>query len=449
MSNSIKILLLLGLVFGAIQSASAQDIPATSQGDLLFYVDHAAFQGEEGMTYVEFYLMLHVDQLTPILKNETRIAVLGIQALINNEKDQTLSKNEWTTEAVLNKDSTDLPGLVIYDQWAEQIQSGNYTIKVNVHDVNHQENTGSINFDLSVPAISKQPFSASQIEFVSHAEQSQEKSHFVKSNRKVIPNPSRRYGILNPTLFLYYEIYHIPQSIKELMLNYSIRQTDGTPVRNFPEQQVAISGSNISLVHGFDVSTVPSGIYEFCVAIQNSNNSQVNKICRQFEVIQLDYFDSSPSLTDHQAEIASRLLKYLASPDEYQFYQDLNLKSKAQFLIRFWRDKDPTPGTKENEFLEQVQQRYLFANKNFSWAGIEGWNTDRGRILIQYGMPDDIDRHHLEAEYFPYEIWQYQQERNYIFIFGDIRADGRFILLHSTRENEIHNAQWKELLRRL
>ena len=449
MGNKIKILFLLGLVLGAIQTMPAQDMPATSQGDLLFYVDHTAFQGQAGKTYLEFYVMLHVDQLMPIWKNETQIAVIATQASINNGEDKTLSKKEWTTEAVLSQDSTDLSCLVIYDQWAEQIQPGIYKIKVDVQDVNNPVKKGSLSFDLSVPEISNQPLSASQIEFVSHAEQSQEKTHFVKNNRKVIPNPSRRYGILNPTLFLYYEIYNIPQSINDLTLSYSIRQTNGIPIRTFPDRQAAISGSNVSLVHGFDVSTVPSGIYEICVVVRDSNTSLTNTTYRQFEVINLDYFDSSLSLTEEQAEVASRLLKYLASPEEYQFYQQLNLKAKAQFLIRFWREKDPTPGTLENEFLGQVQQRYIFATKNFSWAGIEGWNTDRGRVLIQYGMPDEIDRHHLEAESLPYEIWQYQQERNYIFIFGDIRADGRFILLHSTRENEIHNAQWKELLRRL
>lgn len=449
MRNCVITFLLIGLMLAAVLTMSAQDIPVTSQGNLLFYVDHAAFQGKEGLTYVEFYLMLYADQLTRTIKDKTHITEIGIRVLINDERGGILSENDWTTEAVLNSDTTNLSGLVIYDQWAKQILPGKYMMKVDVHDVKNLQKTGSTDFELFVPEILNQPLSASQIEFVSHAEKSYEQGHFVKNKRKVIPNPSRRYGILNPTIFIYFEIYHIPESINELTLNYFIRQTNGALVRNFPERQVPVSGVNISLIHGFDVSTVSSGIYEFCIAIQDSNGREATTTSRQFEVIQLDYFDSSPELTEQEEEIAARLLKYIATPDEYRFYQQLNLKSKARFLIQFWRDKDPTPGTSENEFLNQIQQRYLFANKNFSWGGIEGWNTDRGRVLIQYGMPDEIEKFHSDAASSPYEIWQYQQERNYIFIFGDVRADGRFTLLHSTRENEIHNVRWKELLRKL
>jgi GWxTD domain-containing protein len=203
------------------------------------------------------------------------------------------------------------------------------------------------------------------------------------------------------------------------------------------------------LLHGVDVSKILSGIYEVSAQIAESSGEELLRFSRRFEIIQMDYVIGQPMLIAEQAEMAGRLLKYTASPEEYQFYQRLNLSGKAQFLIRFWRDRDPTTGTVQNEYLEQVQQRYRYANEHFSWGHEEGWASDRGRVLIQYGMPDEIDRHHSEAETVPYEIWIYSRERRYEFAFADLQSNGRFVLLHSSKEGEVHNQRWPQLIGRL
>ncbi len=131
------------------------------------------------------------------------------------------------------------------------------------------------------------------------------------------------------------------------------------------------------------------------------------------------------------------------------YAQRLNASGKAQFLIRFWRDRDPTPATEQNEYLEQVQQRYRYANEHFGWGTEEGWANERGRVLIQYGMPDEISRHHSEAETVPYEIWIYSQERRHDFVFADLQSNGHFVLLHSSKEGEVHNTDWRRLIKRL
>jgi len=68
---------------------------------------------------------------------------------------------------------------------------------------------------------------------------------------------------------------------------------------------------------------------------------------------------------------------------------------------------------------------------------------------MKYGMPDEIERRYSEAETVPHEIWVYRQPRLDIFVFGDLRADGRFALLHCTKENEVHNNGWTALIRKL
>lgn len=69
-----------------------------------------------------------------------------------------------------------------------------------------------------------------------------------------------------------------------------------------------------------------------------------------------------------------------------------NDEEREKFVESFWIRRDPTPDTVENEFRDQYYQRVLYANERFS-AVIPGSMTDRGRICIVYGPPDEIESH--------------------------------------------------------
>jgi GWxTD domain-containing protein len=67
-----------------------------------------------------------------------------------------------------------------------------------------------------------------------------------------------------------------------------------------------------------------------------------------------------------------------------------NDEERDQFIEAFWARRDPTPDTYENEYKEEHYRRIVYANDHFG-SQAPGWKTDRGRIYILYGPPDDID----------------------------------------------------------
>ena len=84
---------------------------------------------------------------------------------------------------------------------------------------------------------------------------------------------------------------------------------------------------------------------------------------------------------------------YIITPEERQAFMQLsNDEERDNFIEAFWQRRDPTPDTPENEFKEEHYRRIEYANEHFA-AGIPGWKTDRGRIYIIYGQPDEIDSH--------------------------------------------------------
>jgi GWxTD domain-containing protein len=97
---------------------------------------------------------------------------------------------------------------------------------------------------------------------------------------------------------------------------------------------------------------------------------------------------------------------YIITAEERRDF--LALKSDAerlQFIEKFWLRRDPTPDTKENEFKEEHYRRIAYANEHFA-SSVQGWQTDRGRIYIVYGPPDEIEDH--KAENPPRQVWRYR-----------------------------------------
>jgi GWxTD domain-containing protein len=431
-------------------TAQTADIPAVSRGNLQFYVDHAGFRGKEGKTYEEFYLMVQADQLTYKKEADKQLGTFKTTFKLSDGSSNIVSERQWMTDVVQKKDSANLKIMAAYDQWqVPQLQPGDYNAEVTVEDANGS-NSAHISFPFNVPSISVDKFTASQIEFVSAIEETPLNKTFLKNNRSIVPSPSRRYGILSPILYTYYELYNIPSEAGRILwISYSIRNSEKT-VKTFPLMGIKRGGNSAVITHGITVSGVPSGVYDLQVQVKDSLTGSEITFSRKFEVIQADYArQQRPSLSEDEAELFGRILQYVATPSQYNIYKGLDLRGKAQFIIQYWHQQDPTPETKANEILKSIQQRYNYANNSFTWGKQEGWKSDRGRVLIKYGSPDEIEHHNFETNTLPYEIWIYNQKKTYVFVFADLRSNGNYSLIHSDMEGEVHNQLWMEQIRKL
>ena len=106
------------------------------------------------------------------------------------------------------------------------------------------------------------------------------------------------------------------------------------------------------------------------------------------------------------------------------------LEERKEAFAEFWRKRDPTLGTVENEVLREFYRRVHVANVRFTGMRREGWRTDRGRIYIQFGEPDQIDDYPYEPNAVPYQIWHYYMSGPYRrFTFVDERQDGDYRLI--------------------
>jgi GWxTD domain-containing protein len=128
-----------------------------------------------------------------------------------------------------------------------------------------------------------------------------------------------------------------------------------------------------------------------------------------------------PELKDAYKKWLNNDVPYIITGAEKKAFQALATdEERENFIENFWRRRDPNPDTEENEFRDQYYERIAYANEHYT-SGIPGWKTDRGRIYITWGKPDEVETHPSGGAYerpsyegggstttYPFETWFYR-----------------------------------------
>jgi GWxTD domain-containing protein len=144
---------------------------------------------------------------------------------------------------------------------------------------------------------------------------------------------------------------------------------------------------------------------------------------------------------------------YIISPEERQEFLQLNTnEERDQFIEAFWLRRSSNPDLPTNDFKEEHYRRIAYANEHFS-SGIPGWKTDRGRIYIIWGAPDEIESHPTGGTWdrpmemgggstttYPWETWRYRYlegiQENVILEFVDPSGSGEYHLTMDPSEKD-------------
>ncbi len=160
------------------------------------------------------------------------------------------------------------------------------------------------------------------------------------------------------------------------------------------------------------------------------------------------------------AQLAAKWLNedvvYIITNQERVAFKRLETdEERKHFIEQFWLRRDPTPGTPENEFKDEHYRRIDNANKRFGRAGFPGWKTDRGRIYIIYGPPDEVEAHNSGGRYertpeegggitstYPFQQWRYRHiegiGNNIIMEFVDKSKSGDFRMTSDPHAKDAH-----------
>jgi GWxTD domain-containing protein len=418
---------------------------APSTGDLRFFVDSGVFRGpENGLMRLDVFLLVDATQFALVTEKGKYKAQYDLTLRVVDESQKTIKRQTWTRNLFLQKPADGQEGQAPYrDRVWLDLTPGTYQLVVEVDDM-FGDKRGVCKGGVDVYNFEEDALLFSDLICAGEVTPAQNAGRFVRYQWDVVPNITRRY-LVDKTVPIYYELYNLAMSDdptrNSFVIEYSLTDSVGGVVKKYPAKRYGTSGA--SAVQTADLSTtdVKPGIYWVQVAAFDRAGKRGAKQRRRVVLASLK--EPTPEISEQDAAQLRyyKDIRYLAKPQELKQYENLPESAQLNFLRQFWKAQDPTPDTPVNERLIQHLQRMHYVETNFSRTNTqEPIDTDRGRVYIKYGPPDDIERVSSSAEEKASEVWHYGR---YEFIFRDSNGLGVYRLVHSTYPGEVYNPDWR------
>lgn len=296
-----------------------------------------------------------------------------------------------------------------------------YTIVVQVRDEETRKSTRAKR-EITVRYLHDGSLSVSDLMLVSQLRLDED----VKT---IVPNISGNVGSLPDGFYLFCEVYN-RTDCDTFEFTYQVKAANNVDRLQEHFSQPAKRGRNQVFVK-INSAALPMGTYSVSLHAAACGGSMEK---RQESLVVSHPFVvrwSGIPVSIEDLDAAVDQLVYAAEGKELEYIKSApSMEEKKNRFYEFWKKRDPSPNSEQNETMEQYYTRVAFANKNFSHYAV-GWRTDRGMVYIMFGAPNNVDRHPFERDAKPYEVWYYN-DLNYRFLFVDQTGFGDYRLDSST-----------------
>lgn len=388
--------------------------PIIEEGIPEYYFDVVTFASEDsGKNILKMYSKVSYDELQFIqtgnqYRAEYEISIVAFNKQGNQENGKILKRNVVVdrfekTNSIMDFDMAEISFL---------IAPGEYELLIELMDLDTRK-TGYQKMNIDIPdyvgtSFQVSDFLISDTVFVD-----------LSGNYVLQPNVIRNFGSNQKSLFLYYEIYNrLP--IDTVWVVYEIQDAKERVLREKSHFKVldGIKTMDIIEVRREDLE---SGRYRLVLKV-----GEYDYFIQREKDFTIRWMGLPAVVSDLDAAIEQ--LRYIADGDEIKQMRNAEDGEKQRLFARFWNSKDPTPGTRNNENMEEYYRRVQFTNEAFGQQN-NGWETDRGMVFITLGAPDDVERHPFDTDMYPYDVWFYYRW-NIRFIFQSSSGYGELRLVN-------------------
>lgn len=409
-----------------------------------FSADWAAFQGEADSGRVEFFYSIPYDRFEYVTKDDRPVTRFSVRFEIEGAggfREQATIYKQASPGSTLVEAARAERAFV--DGFSVHAPLGRHRFRLSIatprsvelqpdSDTSGYVELGSIEDSVGVPSFSG-GLAMSSLQMAASVAVDTATGGF-----SVIPNPTRRYGARGlETVYFYYEGYNFEAEPDSYLIRTAILSTrDPGETLAFagPDSRVK-RGSSVSGVLGMGIRNLAPGEYELAVelrdlardtAVQSSAGFRIGEREVQVGAASLPRFSGAHKLEMSALEQRHyRSLEYVATPREIAYYNSLSDSGKEAYLGWFW----------SRHSLSEFARRMETAQERYRIARTSGLATDRGRIYVKYGEPDEVERAVLEMDRRSREYWQYYN-LGLVFVFIDVRGDNNYRLAYSNSPEE-------------
>lgn len=373
---------------------------------------------------------------------------------------------------VLNSKATDSTAMakIFLHSSRYLLKNGDYKIDIRIDDLNDTVKGVFSQSDFTVDNNIDSIY-LSSIEVASEIKKTVKENVYSKNGFDITPNLFRYLGEQDSVLQFYAEIYNTAKVWQKdapfLITYYIVDNTTFKEVPNFRVYKRKEAKDILALIGSFDIAKLRSGRYTLVLELRDKNNRLISMSDYFFtrnnpnlkvelkSIEDVDIAQTFAELIRGKDTLASIIKTFRPISNVYEIdiaervIRDTNEYMMQQYIYSFWEKRNfSDPFNDFKKHMERIRE----CDKLYATRIMRGYETDRGRVFIQYGKANSVALDYNDPAAYPYEIWHYYEgggQRNIKFIF--INTDlitNNFELIHSTAYGERSDYQWRIRLRR-
>lgn len=353
-------------------------------------------------------------------------------------------------------------GIRVFNRIALPVEPGIYSARLTVIDVSSKDQGEYFIDQISVLPDEHDRITLSDIQYAYRVRPVEKVAsvnpRLVKNGYEILPNPLSIFGTKDSVVYIYAEAYNLtgPHSQSDqFRQRIELLGEDSALILDLGGRVAEKPGPSMVITESFPIAGWAPGMYFVRLSLYDGMTGSGAVRVQPFRIVspeelqarlresgQFDPYDTLAT-TDKL-----NLVHYLLTPDQKKTLKGLTDRGQMNYLNQFWKDLDPDPYTRINEYRVEIISRYAHANYMFSTNAEKdnGWRTDRGRIYISYGPYDRIEDQPMpRLDTPPYQVWHYfQLEEGLYFVFEDQYRDHQYRLVHSNDPKEVWSREWEE-----
>jgi GWxTD domain-containing protein len=355
-----------------------------------------------------------------------------------------------------------------------RIDTGIYDVHLTVVDMHNQDEKYDFEFAVDLTGPDKVGFS--DVNILSSYSKSAEGSPTAIGGFEMIPLIPRKdfyFGPSSGRVSFYAELYDRTSdgdSARPFMLKYYIERAEqsGAIQKLAGFKRIDTNSGTIPMLSSFSISDLPSGHYFLVLEVVSQKNEVMDSRNVYFYRHNPDKDEPLPHEKVESSQLAGTFVEQHINKDSLVHFVDFlypiadfqerraiesltdeeDEHNMKRFFYTFWAKRHPLEAyEKWLEYYAEVRH----VNKVYGVRVLPGYQSDRGRIYLQYGPPTLVEDRRFETGTYPFEIWQYDQlkspttrdqvDRIFVFVDREVNTN-RYRLVHSTAQGERYNEFW-------
>ncbi len=433
-------------------------------GNLRAFWSYSTFNSPEAGPFVETYLSVLGNSVQFVVKDNGKFqgSIFVTMLFKQNDTIKAFRKYELFSPEV---DDTTAINFSFLDQQRVPLPNGKYDIELSIADKNREMKPFLVKdqVDLDYPDGQAR---ISDVQLIESFTKVEKPGQLTKSGYDFIPYLDNFFPQTVNKVTFYAEMYNMGQMLgndDKFVVATSIESHETGKIvgENLRLKREMLKPVNV-VFSEFDISALPSGNYDLVVTARDKENKELLRKSLFFQrsnpaigynsddisaVIVANSFVAAYTNADSLREFI-RMCYPVSSSNEKLFIDNqlkiASLETMQKFFMAFWQSRNAlNPSGEWQQYYLQV----LAVNEEFKTPSRKGYETERGRVYLQYGPPNTRFREYMDPSAWPYEIWHYyligtQSNGKFLFYSRDY-ANNDFVILNSNVKGEISNYRWE------